>query len=200
MHTVRKEFTFLVAAAAIAASITAAGPLAAGPKSGGGGKSGGSAKPAPEKPKEKTLLEVVTGDASLSKFAAAVKAAGLESLLKGGGKLTVLAPNDAAIAKLDAGVWDDLMKPASKDKLKALVQGHVVTSKMTAADIAKAKKLSCEGGASHEIKIGDDKAATIDGARIVSQDVPASNGLVQVLDSVLLPPAKDAAKAPPATK
>lgn len=201
MQIPRIGFRSLVAVSAIVAGLALAGPGFAGGKGGGGGGGGGAAKggsgantktpPA----KAKTVLDVLGEDGSLSKFAAALKAADLEGTLKGSGPFTVLAPSDAAIGKLDPAKWADLQK--SKDKLKALLQGHILSSKMKAADIAKATKLSGMGGVSHEVKLGDDKQPVIDGvAKITKQDVEGSNGLIQILDTVLMPAEKTPAPAP----
>lgn len=193
MQAARIGLVGFVAAVAIGAAVCLTGPGFAkgggGGGAGGGSAKGGSGSNTKTPPAKKTVLDEITADSSLSKFAAAIKAADLEGMLKGAGPFTVLAPNDAAFGKLDAAKWDALQK--DKAKLKLAVEGHFVSSKMKAADIAKATKLSCAGGASHEVKPGEDKKALIDGvAKIVKEDVEASNGLVQVVDTVLLPAEK----------
>jgi uncharacterized surface protein with fasciclin (FAS1) repeats len=212
VHTKRILFLSLTASAAILAGLCLSAPGFAGGKGGGGGggagggggssgKSGGSgsgSKAPAAKPKEKNLLDVIGEDTSLSKFAAALKLADLEGTLKGTGPFTVLAPNDAAFGKLDAAKWADLQKPAMKAQLKSLIEGLIVSGKKTAADIAKATSLDGQGGAKHAVKLGDDKQPTIDGAKIARADVTGSNGLIQILDTVPMPPEK--AAPPPAGK
>jgi uncharacterized surface protein with fasciclin (FAS1) repeats len=186
MQKTRIGFLSFVVAAAVAVTVGLAGPSFAkgGAGGGGGGAGGGSAKTPPAK--AKTVLDEIQADSSLSKFAAAVKAADLESALKGA-NITVLAPNDAAFDKAGAK-WTDLAK--DKAKAKAVLAGHILSGKLKQADIAKQTKLSGQGGVTHEVKLGDDKQPTIDGAKIVTQDKEGSNGLYHVIDTLLLPPEK----------
>ena len=188
MHTKRIGFLSTMAMAAVLAAFALAGPgFAKG--------TGTGAKPAPAaKPKEKTVLDQITETSTLAKFAAALKAAGVDATLKGAGPFTVLAPNDAAFAKLDATKLANLMKPEGKAELKAILEGHILSGKKTAADIAKATSLDGMGGVKHTVKLGDDKQPTIDGAKIVKADVAGSNGLVEIIDTVLMPPEKPAGK------
>jgi uncharacterized surface protein with fasciclin (FAS1) repeats len=193
MRMTRSSFLSLVVAAAVGASLSVATPGFAkgGSGSGGGAGKGSSGGPTAKTPpaKAKNVLEVIQGDTSLSKFAEALKTADLEGTLKGSGPFTVFAPNDTAFGKVDAAKLAALMK--DKEKLKTILQGHILGSKMTAADVAKATKLSAMGSVSHEVKLGDDKQAVIDGvAKIVKSDVTGSNGLIQIVDTVLLPAEK----------
>jgi uncharacterized surface protein with fasciclin (FAS1) repeats len=191
VKTTRNRFLSIAAVAAVVAALCVAGPgFAKGGGGGGGGASGGGTKAPAAKPKEKNVIEQITEDSSLSKFAAALKAADLEATLKGSGPFTVLAPNDAAFAKLDATKWADLQKPAAKAQLKAIIEGHILSGKKTAADIAKATSLDGMGGVKHAVKLGDDKQPAIDGAKIVKSDVAGSNGLIDIIDTVLMPPEK----------
>jgi uncharacterized surface protein with fasciclin (FAS1) repeats len=196
MHMKRSSFLYLAVGCAIAGALCLAAPGFAkggGGSSGGGG--GGSAKggAAPAtKPKAKTLYEVIDADSSLSKFRDALKAAGLDATLKGTGPFTVLAPSDTAFGKVDAAKLTDLAKPENKAKYKGILEGHILSSKMKAEDIGKATKLSAEGGASHEVKLDTDKkTALIDGvAKITKTDIEGSNGLIQIIDTVLIPAEK----------
>ncbi len=201
MYAMRRGFMRVVALSAVLAALCIAGPAFG---KGGGGGGGGGGKSTQQKAKPKTVLDEIDADSSLSKFAAALKQAELESTLKGSGPYTVLAPSDSAFDKVDKTKMEELMNPKNKSQLKALLEGHILSSKMTAADIAKATKLSAMGGVSHTVKVGDDKQAVIDGtAKITKSDVAGSNGLVQIIDTVLLPPSKEAppkeqpAKDPP---
>jgi uncharacterized surface protein with fasciclin (FAS1) repeats len=202
MQSLRTFVLVVATSAALAAAFSLAAPgHAKGSGGAGGGKAGGAGAGSNTKTppaKAKTVLDVIGEDTSLSKFAAALKAADMEGTLKGAGPFTVLAPSDAAFGKLDATKLADLMKPAAKAQLKAILEGHIVTSKMTAAHIGKAAKVSAMGGVSHAVKVGDDKQPAIDGAKITKADVAGSNGLVQIVDTVLLPADKPA--TPPAGK
>ena len=196
MQKMRAGMLTVVASAAVVVALCVAG---SGFAKGGGTSSGGSkgAGSAPTKPAaKKTIVEVMAEDTSLSKFAAAVKAADLETTLKGAGPYTLLAPNDAAFGKVDAAKLTDLQKPENKAKWKALLEAHIVKGKMKEADIAKQTKLAGEGGASHEVKVGDDKKPVIGGAKIVKADVEGSNGYIQIIDTVLMPAEKPAEKPP----
>jgi uncharacterized surface protein with fasciclin (FAS1) repeats len=198
MRATRTGLFTLAAAAAVGLTLCVAGPSFAkggGGGSGGGGGGGANTKPAPAA--KKTVLDGIEGDTSLSKFTAAIKAVGMDATLKGAGPFTVLAPNDAAFGKIDAK-WQELSKPENKAKLKTLLEGHILSGKKKAADLAKETKLTA-GGVTHEVKVGDDKKAVIDGAKIVKEDVEESNGYVQIVDSVLMPAEKPADK-PPAGK
>jgi uncharacterized surface protein with fasciclin (FAS1) repeats len=184
----------LAAAAAVGLTLCVAGPSFAkgggGGGGGGGGNSGGGSSTKTPPAAKKTVMDALEGDSSLSKFVAAIKAAELDKTLKGQGPFTVLAPNDAAFGKIDAK-WQELSKPDKKADLKKLLEGHILSGKKKAADIAKETKLTA-GGTTHEVKVGDDKKATIDGAKIVKEDVEEPNGYVQIIDTVLMPADKAA--------
>lgn len=144
---------------------------------------------------DKTLA---TGLGDNAKFAAAVKAAGLEAALAGPTPYTVLVPNDAAFDKLPAGAVDTLMKPEARQELTAVLTNHILPGTMLAADIGKAIDA---GGGSTRIKTlgGGDLTATRAGDKIVisdaagtkaivlSADGQRSNGIIHVVDSVLMP-------------
>ena len=195
MQKMRMGLLTLTASAAVAVALCVGGPSFAKGGGAGGGGSSGSKGGAATKPTKKSLYDVISEDTSLSKFLAALKAAELDAELKKDGSYTVLAPNDAAFGKLDPAKLAELQKPENKAKWKAVIAGHIVSGKMKEADIVKATKLTC-GGASHAVKVGDDKKPTIDGAKIVKADVEGSNGFVQIIDTVLVPEEKPAAEAP----
>jgi uncharacterized surface protein with fasciclin (FAS1) repeats len=136
---------------------------------------------------DKNIVEVATG-AGFNTLVAAVKAAGLVDALSGKGPFTVFAPTDAAFAKLPAGTLDALLKDPVK--LGAILKYHVVSGKVMAADVIKAKgaKPATLNGAALDIAVKDGKVH-VNGATVTSADVMASNGVIHVIDMVVLPPA-----------
>ena len=117
---------------------------------------------------------------------AAVTAAGLVDTLKGEGPFTVFAPSDAAFAALPAGTVEDLLKPENKDKLTALLTYHVIAGKVMAADLTEGMKAATVNGA--EVTITLDGGAKVNGATISTADIAASNGVIHVIDAVIMPP------------
>ena len=120
---------------------------------------------------------------------AAAKAAGLVDALSGDKELTVFAPTDEAFAKLPKGTVEDLLKPENKDKLAGILKYHVVEGRVYSEDALAAKSAKTLQGASVKISVKDG-AAYVDGAKILTTDIDASNGVIHVIDSVILPPAK----------
>lgn len=117
---------------------------------------------------------------------AALQAAGLVETLKGAGPFTVFAPTDEAFAKLPKGTVEDLLKPENKAKLTAILTYHVVPGKVMAADVVKVTSAkTVQGGALAVSAAGG--TVTVDGARVVKTDIAASNGVIHVIDSVVLP-------------
>ena len=117
---------------------------------------------------------------------AAVKAAGLVDTLKGPGPFTVFAPTDAAFAKLPPGTLDSLLKPENKAKLVAILTYHVVPGKVMAADVVKLKTAKTVQGQSLTIKVKDGKVM-VNNANVTKTDIEASNGVIHVIDTVLMP-------------
>ena len=117
---------------------------------------------------------------------AAVKAAGLIETLKGTGPFTVFAPTDEAFAKLPAGTLDDLLKPENKAKLQGILTYHVVPGKVMAADVVKLKTAKTVQGQELAIKI-EGETVTVDNAKVVKTDIACSNGVIHVIDTVVLP-------------
>jgi uncharacterized surface protein with fasciclin (FAS1) repeats len=120
---------------------------------------------------------------------AAVKAAGLVDTLKGKGPFTVFAPTDEAFAKLPKGTLEDLLKPENKDKLVAILTYHVVPGSVKAAAVKDGLKAKTVQGSEVSFKING-KDVTIDNAKIIKTDIETSNGVIHVIDTVILPPAK----------
>jgi uncharacterized surface protein with fasciclin (FAS1) repeats len=123
---------------------------------------------------------------SFETLVAAVKAAGLTETLMGEGPFTVFAPTDDAFAKLPDGTVQDLLKPENKDKLQAILTYHVVPGKVTAADVVKIDQAETVNGKKAKITVKDG-SVMIDNATVVKTDIMASNGIIHVIDSVIIP-------------
>jgi transforming growth factor-beta-induced protein len=117
---------------------------------------------------------------------AAVKAAGLVDTLKGPGPFTVFAPTDEAFAKLPPGTLESLLKPENKAKLQSILSYHVVAGKVMAQDVTKLHSAKTVEGQSITIKTANG-AVMVDGAHVTKTDIVTSNGVIHVIDSVLLP-------------
>ncbi|MFN9718412.1 MAG: fasciclin domain-containing protein [Planctomycetota bacterium] len=140
-------------------------------------------------PAEKTptpdIVDTAVKAGKFNTLVAAVKAAGLVETLKGEGPFTVFAPSDEAFAKLPAGTVENLVKPENKDKLVAILTYHVVPGNLKAADVVAAKELKTVNGKAAKISTKD--GAMIDGAKIVSTDIECENGVIHIIDAVILP-------------
>jgi uncharacterized surface protein with fasciclin (FAS1) repeats len=117
---------------------------------------------------------------------AAVKAAGLVDSLKGPGPFTIFAPTDEAFAKLPPGTLDHLLKPENKDQLRKILTYHVVAGRVRAKDVIKLESAKTLEGGSLAIHAGDG-GVMVDKAHVTRTDIPASNGVIHVVDAVLLP-------------
>jgi uncharacterized surface protein with fasciclin (FAS1) repeats len=139
-------------------------------------------------PASKDIVQTAVDAGSFNTLVAAVKAAGLVETLKGKGPFTVFAPTDAAFAKLPAGTVEALL--ADPQKLASILTFHVVPGKVMAADIVKANgaKPATANGQSLDIVVRDGKVL-VNGANVVTADVVASNGVIHVIDTVLIPAA-----------
>ena len=140
-----------------------------------------SAARAAEGPKD--IVDTAVAAGSFKTLATALKAAGLVETLKGAGPFTVFAPTDEAFAKLPAGTLDALLK--DKAKLTAVLTYHVVPGKVMAADVVKLKAAKTVQGGS--VAIDAAKGVKIDGANVVKTDIACSNGVIHVIDAVILP-------------
>lgn len=125
---------------------------------------------------------------ALSTLVTAVKAAGLVETLQGDGPFTVFAPTNDAFAALPEGTLEDLLKPENKDKLTAILTYHVVAGKVMSSDLKEGMKATTVNGA--EITISLKGGAKVNKANVVNADVEASNGVVHVIDAVIMPPSK----------
>ncbi len=140
-------------------------------------------------PSEDNIPTVATKAGKFNTLLAAAKAAGLVDALSGDKALTVFAPTDDAFAKLPKDTVATLLKPENKDKLKAILLFHVVEGRVYSEDALAAKSAATLQGSKVEI-IVKDGAAYVNGAKILATDVDASNGVIHIIDSVILPPAK----------
>ena len=131
------------------------------------------------------IIVVASGAGSFNTLVAAVKAAGLVETLQGKGPFTVFAPTDEAFAKLPPGTVDDLLKPENKEKLVAILTYHVLPGKVMAAD-ARTMKAKTVNGKDLNVKV-EDGQVMVDDAKIVKADILASNGVIHVIDTVVLP-------------
>ncbi|QDT01966.1 Immunogenic protein MPT70 precursor [Rubripirellula lacrimiformis] len=142
-------------------------------------------------PADKNIVQTAVGAGSFNTLVAAVKAAGLAETLSGDGPFTVFAPTDEAFAKLPAGTVESLLKPENKQKLVDILTYHVVAGRVYSGDAVAAKTAKTLQRSSIAIKVGD-SGAMINDAGLVSTDIDSSNGVIHVIDSVLMPPAKGA--------
>lgn len=172
----RRTARTLVAALALALAAPVA--LAAPPTSGGAGASQARASA--------DIVETALAAGQFKTLAAALDAAGLVDTLKGSGPFTVFAPTDAAFAALPAGTVDELLKPENRDRLVAILTYHVVAGSLPAARVATMDQAATVNGESIDIRASGD-GVTVDGARVVKADVAASNGVIHVIDAVLMP-------------
>ncbi len=134
----------------------------------------------------KDVVDTAVAAGNFGTLAAALKAAGLVETLKGKGPFTVFAPTDAAFAKLPAGTVDNLLKPENKAQLTKILTYHVVAGSVKAADVVKLKEAKTVQGQSVKITVKDGKVS-VDGATVTATDIAASNGVIHVIDSVMMP-------------
>ena len=132
------------------------------------------------------LVDTAIAAGSFKTLVTAVKAAGLVETLKGKGPFTVFAPTDEAFAKLPAGTVENLLKPENKKQLVAILTYHVVSGKVMSKDLAGKNTMakSVEGG---EISVGATDGVKVDNAKVVKADIEASNGVIHVIDAVIMP-------------
>lgn len=133
-----------------------------------------------------SIVETAINAGNFTTLVKALTAAGLVETLKGAGPFTVFAPNDEAFAKIPANTLDDLLKPENKEKLKAALTYHVISGKVMSADAAKLKTAKTLNG--QEFKIdASSNSVKINDAKVVTPDLEATNGVIHVIDTVLMP-------------
>src|SRR5690348_17200560 len=135
----------------------------------------------------KNIIQNAVNSKDHTTLVAAVKAAGLVDTLNGPGPFTVFAPTDAAFAKLPAGTVESLLKPENKARLTAILTYHVVPGRVMAADVVKLKQAKTVNGQMIAVK-ANGEAITLNSAKVTESDVVATNGVIHVIDTVILPP------------
>lgn len=142
--------------------------------------------PAVKHAKSKDIVDTAVSAGSFKTLVAAVKAAGLVDTLKGKGPFTVFAPTDEAFAKLPEGTVENLLKPENKKQLQSILLYHVVSGKVPASEVVKIEKANTVQGQKVTINVKDGKVK-VDNANVVKTDIMTSNGIIHVIDSVILP-------------
>ena len=137
--------------------------------------------------KDKDIVETAVDAGKFKTLTAALGAADLVDTLKGRGPFTIFAPTDEAFAKLPAGTVENLLKPENKDQLVAILTYHVVPGKVMAADVIKLKEAKTVNGKMLDIETKGD-AVMVNDAKVTATDISASNGVIHVIDTVILPP------------
>lgn len=131
------------------------------------------------------IVDTAVGAGSFTTLVAAVQAAGLVDTLKGEGPFTVFAPTDDAFAALPEGTVENLLKPENKEQLIAVLTYHVIAGKVMSGDLSDGMMAATVQGG--EVMIGTEGGVTVDGANVVTADIEASNGVIHVIDAVILP-------------
>lgn len=134
----------------------------------------------------KDIVDTAVAAGQFNTLATALKAAGLVDTLKGPGPFTVFAPTDEAFAKLPKGTVEELLKPENKAKLTAILTYHVVPGKVMAADVMKVSSAKTVQGGAVKVQAAGSKVM-IDNATVAKADIAASNGVIHVIDTVLMP-------------
>jgi uncharacterized surface protein with fasciclin (FAS1) repeats len=135
---------------------------------------------------KKDIVDTAVAAGQFETLAAALGAADLVDTLKGDGPFTVFAPTDEAFAKLPEGTVENLLKPENRDQLIAILTYHVVPGKVKAADVVKLTEAKTVNGKSVSIKVSD-KGVMVDNAKVIATDIKASNGVIHVIDTVIIP-------------
>jgi uncharacterized surface protein with fasciclin (FAS1) repeats len=135
-----------------------------------------------------SILEQAENTAELSTFVTACKAAGMEAVLSGEGQYTVFAPSNDAFAALPNGTLESLLMPENKDQLVEILSYHVIPGKILSVDATEGKAPTVEG---EEVDIAvTDDVVTVNSATVTTADVEASNGVIHVIDQVIMPPSQ----------
>jgi uncharacterized surface protein with fasciclin (FAS1) repeats len=146
------------------------------------------AAPVPVTAQSKDIVDTAVAAGSFKTLAKALTAAELVGTLKGTGPFTVFAPTDEAFAKLPAGTLETLLKPENKEKLRRILTYHVVAGNVMAADVVKLSSAKAVSGDMLAIKTSG--GVTVNTSKVVKTDIKASNGVIHVIDTVLLPSEK----------
>jgi uncharacterized surface protein with fasciclin (FAS1) repeats len=144
-----------------------------------------AAAPAPAQQRT-NIVDTAAAAGSFTTLAKALTAADLVATLEGPGPFTVFAPNDEAFAKLPASTLESLLKPENKDKLRRVLTYHVVAGEVRAADVVKLQSAKAVSGDTITVTVKDGKVR-VDDANVTKADIQASNGVIHVIDAVILP-------------
>jgi uncharacterized surface protein with fasciclin (FAS1) repeats len=136
---------------------------------------------------EKDIVDTAVEAGQFQTLAAALEAAGLVETLKGPGPFTVFAPTDEAFAKLSAGTVETLLKPENKEQLTAILTYHVVPGKVMSQDVAEIDEARSVNGKMMDVEV-DGSAVKVNDATVTQADIAATNGVIHVIDAVILPP------------
>jgi len=136
--------------------------------------------------KSKDIVDTAVAAGQFTTLAAALQAADLVDTLKGDGPFTVFAPTDAAFAKLPEGTVESLLKPENRDQLVAILTYHVVAGKVEAADVVKLDEAKTVNGQDVQITVAD-SGVQVNNANVIKTDIEASNGVIHVIDTVIIP-------------
>ena len=147
---------------------------------------GGHSKSGYSSMNQKDIVDTAIGAGSFNTLAAALTAADLVDTLRGDGPFTVFAPTDEAFAKLPEGTLEDLLRPENKEKLQAILTYHVVAGKYMAKDVVGMSSAKTVNGQSFTISERDGNVM-VDNAKVIQTDIMTSNGVIHVIDSVILP-------------
>jgi len=139
-----------------------------------------------EKAGKADIVDTAVAAGKFETLAAALEAAGLVDTLKGDGPFTVFAPTDEAFAKLPEGTVEELLKPENKDQLIAVLTYHVVPGKVAAKDVVKLSGATTVNGQDVSIAV-DGSSVMVDNANVIMTDIETSNGIIHVIDAVILP-------------
>ena len=131
------------------------------------------------------IVEIASGNKDFTTLVAAVVAAGLAETLSGAGPFTVFAPTNEAFAKLPAGTVEELIKPENKEKLASILTYHVVAGKALSSDLSDGQLIKTVNGQEVTVSVADN--VKVDGAIVTAPDLEASNGVIHVIDSVIMP-------------
>ena len=164
----------------ILAVIAMSGALFGASTAGAGHHEAGEQKAKP------SIVEAAAGNPDFSTLVAALKAADLVEVLSGEGPFTVFAPTNEAFAQLPAGTLDMLLLPENKDKLTAILTYHVAAGKVMAADVVKVSEVESLQGDTIAVKVTED-GVMVDGAEVIATDAEASNGVIHVINAVIMP-------------
>jgi uncharacterized surface protein with fasciclin (FAS1) repeats len=134
---------------------------------------------------DQDIVDIAAGNEAFSTLVAAVEAADLVDTLKGEGPFTVFAPTDEAFAALPEGTVESLLEPENKDQLTAILTYHVVPGQVMSGDLSDGMMATTVQGG--DVTIGTEGGVTVDGANVVEADIEASNGVIHVIDAVIMP-------------